>query len=413
MDIKPVRRPQQPISDVQPRGPVPTSPITSTPQSVATPVTTAPTQPVNTPTVPMPVGTNNRSVKKGKKRNKLLIILAGIIAACLIGAGAFWVWYQTQLSPVDASNKDKVVITIAPATTPNEIAAILKENGVIRNEWAFSTHARLEGVQNSLQAGSYRISPSETTPEVVTHLVKGSVDTFSLTFYPGATLVDTVTKEENRIDVTSVLLKAGYSQDEITTALTKTYDSPLFAGKPADATLEGYVFGETYEFTSGSSVEDILNRTFEEFYSYIVKEDLVNAYEAQGLTLYQGITLASIIQRESGGDDKAQIANVFYNRLSIGMQLGSDVTYQYIADKTGVQRDPSLDSPYNTRRYTGLPPGPIATPGLASLRATGNPSEGDNLYFLSGDDNVTYYGRTLEEHEANIVNHCKSKCQIL
>ena len=95
------------------------------------------------------------------------------------------------------------------------------------------------------------------------------------------------------------------------------------------------------------------------------------------------------------------------------MPLGSDVTYQYIADKTGVTRDPNLDSPYNTRRYAGLPPGPIATPGLSALQAVAEPEDSDYLYFLSGDDHVTYYGRTLKEHEANIANHCKVKCQII
>ena len=136
-------------------------------------------------------------------------------------------------------------------------------------------------------------------------------------------------------------------------------------------------------------------------------------FKENGLNLYQGITLASIIQRESIGGDEPQIAQVFYTRLSIGMMLGSDVTYQYIADKTGVARDINLDSPYNTRRYTGLPPGPIATPGLNALLAVASPAPGDYIYFLSGDDDVTYFATTLEEHEANIRNHCQQKCQII
>jgi UPF0755 protein len=108
-----------------------------------------------------------------------------------------------------------------------------------------------------------------------------------------------------------------------------------------------------------------------------------------------------------------QIAQVFYLRLAQSMPLGSDVTYQYIADRTGVARDPDLDSPYNTRRYAGLPPGPIATPGLKALLAVANPAQTDYLYFLSGDDDITYFGRTFQEHEANIKNHCQEKCQIL
>jgi len=129
--------------------------------------------------------------------------------------------------------------------------------------------------------------------------------------------------------------------------------------------------------------------------------------------LYQGITLASIIQREvSGTKDQSQVAQVFYSRLAQGTPLGSDVTYQYAAKKLGVTPSPSLDSPYNTRKYAGLPPGPIATPGLSALQAVATPAPGDYLYFLSGDDNVTYFARTDAEHEANIQNHCHKKCLL-
>ena len=431
MDIKPVRRPVGPHTPGQPaqgsqqspsQQPTPRRPIQQPPNRQLPPLPPQrPLGPVKQPPLPpiaeaptsLPIENVEQKVKKLRKRKKWLIFIASLLALIIIAAGSLWVWYQVQLSPVDAGNTSKAVVTIAPATTPNDIATLLEKEGVIRNKTAFSWYTRLNGVQNKLQAGSYRLSPSESTAEIVDHLVKGSVDTFSITFYPGATLTDKVSKVENRIDVTSVLLKAGYAQEEITTALNKTYDHPLFQDKPATADLEGYVFGETYQFNSGSTVEDILTRTFDEFYKWVVQYNLVAAYKEQGLTLYQGITLASIVQRESGGDDKEQIAQVFYTRLAMNMQLGSDVTYQYIADKEGKARDPNYNSPYNTRRFAGLPPGPIAVPGLSALRSVAMPAEGNYVYFLSGDDDVTYFARTLDEHEANIANHCKTKCQIL
>ncbi len=403
MDIKPVRRPvQQARPPIQP--PVQQPPVNR-------PVVPQPPAPAETP-VSQPIEQSGLPPKKSKKK-MILLIIAGILLLGILAVAALWFWYQMQLSPVDSGNTEKVAVRIEEASTPNEIAATLKEEGVIKNETAFLWYTRIQGVQNQLQAGTYRLSPSESTAQVVEHLVNGSVDTFQITFYPGATLVDNVTKVENRIDVTSVLKNAGYEDAEITAALAKTYDHPLFEGKPASASLEGYVFGETYEFYSGVSVEDVLTRTFDEFYKWVVQDNLVASYKAQGLSLYEGITLASIVQRESGGDDKAQIAQVFYSRLAMNMPLGSDVTYQYIADKEGGTRDPNYDSPYNTRRYAGLPPGPIAVPGLSSLTAVAMPASGDYLYFLSGDDHVTYYGRTLEEHEANIKNHCQVKCQII
>lgn len=325
-----------------------------------------------------------------------IVLVVGLLASAII-------WYSVELSPVDSKSDELVKVTIPKDSTPNEIGAILKEKKVIRNEQAFAIHTRLSSTQNKLQAGGYRLSPADSTPEIVSHLTSGNTDSFDITFLPGATL------KENR----AVLIKAGYSTSEIDAALDASYDSPLFEGKPASADLEGYIYGETYKFAADASVSDILQEIFE-FYAQVIKDnDLKAKFASHDLSVYQGITLASIIQREAIGGDEAQIAQVFYSRMAEGMTLGSDVTYQYIADKTGVARDPNLDSPYNTRRYAGLPPGPISAPGKAALLAVANPAAGDYLFFLSGDDNVTYYGRTVAEHEANIRDHCKVKCSIL
>jgi len=414
MDIKPVRRPVRPQAPDQPvptlQRPIQQRPL---PQRPFGPVQQPPLPPIaDAPNLSL-VENDNPRLKKIRKRKKWLIVIASILAFGIIIAGAAWVWYQVQLSPVNANNTSKIKIDVPDKATPNDIATLLKKEGVIRSKAAFSLYTRLNGVQNQLQAGSYRLSPSETSAGIIDHLVRGGVDTLTLTFYPGATLTDAVTKAKNRTDVTSVLLKAGYSQEEITAGLNKVYDHLLFQDKPVSADLEGYIFGETYQFNSGATVEDILNRTFDEFYKWVVQYNLVAAYKSQGLNLYQGITLASIVQRESGGNDKAQIAQVFYTRLAMMMQLGSDVTYQYIADKEGRVRDTNYDSPYNTRRYVGLPPGPIAVPGLAALRGAAMPAQGDYVYFLSGDDDVTYFARSLDEHETNIANYCKVKCQII
>ncbi|HRN90765.1 MAG TPA: endolytic transglycosylase MltG, partial [Candidatus Saccharibacteria bacterium] len=236
-----------------------------------------------------------------------------------------------------------------------------------------------------------------------------------ITFYPGATLFDkSDTADNKKLDVQTVLKRAGYNDSEITAAFDKTYNGPLFAGKPVGSDIEGYVYGDTYKFNKNATVEQILQRTFDEFYGVVQKNDLVDKFKSHGLNLYQGITLASIVQREAyNANDQKQVAQVFYSRLAIGMQLGSDVTYQYIADKLGVPRDTNLDSPYNTRRYTGLPPGPIATPGLSALMAVAEPAEGDYLYFLAGDDGKVYFAHTNAEHESNIQKHCQIGCSTL
>ena len=337
--------PQAPVRPVEPA--VKYQSLVASPQPIDQSVDSTPTPP---PT------------KRSKKKIAAWSVLGFILL--LIGfAATTVVWFNGQLAPVDASQADKKVVKIESGSTPDHIAQILKDEGLIRSELVFLWQARIEGVQNNLQAGSYRLSPSETTPEIIEHLSNGKVDTFSITFLPGATLAD------NR----KVLLSAGYTEREVDTALSKTYTSPLFESKPAGTDLEGYIYGETYSFGSDVTVEGILEYTFEYFYGVIKDNNLIAKYAQQDLTLYEGITLASIVQREAspGGDDMPQIARVFFNRIDKGMTLGSDVTYQYIADKEGLPRDTNLDSPYNTRRYTGLPPGPIATPGKKALLAVG------------------------------------------
>jgi UPF0755 protein len=325
----------------------------------------------------------------------------GVLVIIIVVLVSLIIWYNIQLTPVGGDAGQLKKITIASGSTSGQIGKELERQSIIRSSTAFDIYTRLIGKNNLLQAGSYRLSPAETTPQIIQHLVNGSVDRFNITFYPGATLSDNI----------KVLEKAGYSDTEITVAVKATYDSPLFAGRPSSADLEGYIYGETYNFNTGATVKDILERTFAEFYKVVQDNDLVKSFASHNLNLYQGITLASIIQREvSSPNDRKQVAQVFYSRLNSGMALGSDVTYQYIADKTGVVRDPDIDSPYNTRLYPGLPPGPISTPGLTALQAVANPASGDYLYFLSGDDNVTYFAHTYAEHEANVANHCKIKC---
>jgi len=335
-------------------------------------------------------------------------IVAGIITTVVllvvsVTAIAFF-WYQEQLKPVDLANTGDVKVTVAPGMGPEEIGALLKKNNLIKSELGFEWYLRITRTANNLQAGSYSLSQSMSMPDIVSHLKGGKTESMRVTFLPGATV--SANKE--------VLKKAGFQQAKIDAAFAKQYDHPVFATKPASADLEGYIYGETYEFPIDVTVEQILKRTFDELYGVIKKENLESAYKKHKLSLYKGITLASIVQREvSGHMDQRMIAGVFYNRLDEGMNLGSDVTYQYIADKEGRERDPSLDSDYNTRIHAGLPPGPIAAPGKEALLAVAKPLGSNYLYFLSGDDDKTYFGRTEAEHQRNINNHCQKKCQIL
>jgi len=340
--------------------------------------------------------------KKNWKKRIAWIFGVLVLLIALAAGGAIW-WYTTSLQPVSPGDKTRVRVQVIEGSSPADIGALLQEKHLIKNTLAFDIYTRLSSTRSSLRAGTYSLSPSESTEAIVTHLVAGKVDQFNITFLPGATLA------ENR----HALIKAGYGEDEVDAALSKTYDLPLFKDKPAGSDLEGYIYGETYTFATDTSVEQILLKTFDEFDAVLQSNNLVEKFKKQGLNLYQGITLASIIQREVPNPvDQKQVAQIFLKRKGMGMPLGSDVTYQYAAKKMDVTPSPDLESPYNTRKYPGLPPGPIAVPGLTALQAVGDPASGDYLYFLSGDDDTTYYARTDAEHEANIQNHCQVKCLL-
>lgn len=360
-----------------------------------------------------PDQTPDAQLSSGRSRRRWKWMLLGFFLALVLTTIAAGAWYVRAQRPVQTGVAEKVSLTIEPGSTPDQIGQQLEEAGLIRSQLAFSIYTRLEGVRGNLQAGEYRLAPTESLANIVTQLQEGQSAQFSITFYPGATLYDpTDTEDAKRTDVYTMLTRAGYSEAEVDAALEKNYDHPLFATKPASASLEGYVYGDTYQFETGVSVEDILLRTFDEFYAEITERDLVAKLKKQDLTLYEGITLASIIEREVSGleADQKQVSQIFHLRLDEGMTLGADATFMYAAQQQNKTPTINFDSPYNTRVNAGLPPGPISSPHISALVATAEPANGDYVYFVSGDDGTTHFARTAEEHEQNVQKYCSDLC---
>ncbi len=356
----------------------------------------------------------------GGSKRRLFIIATIVIAVLVTTVVSGLLWYQVQLSPRDSSYKGKVRVSIEKGMTAGDVGRLLERNQVIRSALALSLYMRTSGMSSEFRAGVYSISPASSAPEIVRYLIESRADEMSVTFFPGATLRGLSSKKESeRTDVSIALARVGFKESEIERALKADYSSPIFAGRPVGAGLEGYVYGETYFVDASATPEDVIRRSLEEFSKVVKKHDLEAKFAQRGLSLFEGITLASIVQRESIGckgqsvcEDQRLIAGVFFNRLAIDMPLGSDVTYHFAADMKGVDRDHRLNSPYNTRIHKGLPPGPIAVPGLSALNAVADPLSTDYMYFLSGDDDITYFGVTNAEHEANIRNHCQKKCLL-
>ena len=369
------------------------------------------------------------SKKKRCLRRWMIILIAVMVFLTAVFAVLFK-WYETQLKPV-SSDSNKVSVTVEDGSSVSVVANTLASKNLIRNRLAFEVYVRLNN-KNSIKAGTCMIAPSESVADIVNRMNNGCRDFKTITFYPGGTLESSkykASQSSDGVDKTSVryiLRQAGYSDNEISNAFKAKYDSPLFADRPSGSSLEGYVFGETYQFTGDATAKDVLQTVFDHMYKVVQKNDLVNKFKAQGLTLYQGLTMASIVERELGCEDKPTverknrcyqyqrgIAQVFIARYKKNMQLGSDVTFIYAADKAGVKPKVDIDSPYNTRKHTGLPPTPIATPGELSLKAVADPAPGDNLFFIAGDDGLIYFAKTDEEHKNNIDKYCQKLCSIV
>ena len=235
-------------------------------------------------------------------------------------------------------------------------------------------------------------------------------EVFNFTIRPGETI----------FDIQDALVKEGYTPEEVEKAFNAEYDFDFLKKRPDEATLEGYLYGETYEFYKGVPVEDILTKYLEKMGEVISENNLEARYANRGLSLFEGITLASVVQKESPAGEQATVAQVFLSRLNYGWKLGSDVTVSYAIDKKDPNRNIysdnaaalSIDSCYNTRLYTGLPCGPISNPNLASLLAVAEPAESSYLYFLTGDDGLMYYSYTESEHNQNAATHCQNLCNI-
>lgn len=412
-DIRPPQRPPRPPDSPPPRY--------NQPDYAANPVEQAQTQQPSlvqqadpteqSPQLPPIVDTDNGKspARKPAVWKIALSIIGAIILVALLAIG----WYAQAQQPVQPGETDMVSVTIEPGLTPSQIGSLLYKEKLIKSELAFTIYTRINGVESDLKAGDYRLSPSDNLETIVAQLQQGQSNQFKITFYPGATLFDpTDISDKKRTDVYTMLRRAGYGDSEVRQALKKNYDHPLLADKPAGTTLEGYVYGDTYQFNSGTPVEDVLVRTFDEFYKHISGRQLIDKLEKQKLTLYEGITLASIIEREVSGriEDQKQVSQIFHLRLDQGTMLGADATFMYAAQQQNQSPTINFDSPYNTRKYAGLPPGPISSPNITALEAAADPAPGDYFYFVSGDDGKTHFARTEAEHEENTRKYCTDLC---
>ncbi len=333
------------------------------------------------------------------------LFYTAIVLVFLLAVGVVVVrqTYQANLGPVSSSTEQKAV-TVRTDATVTDIATELKKAGLIRQIWAFERYVRSSGLGPKMQAGTYKFSPSQSAPDIAKQIAEGKVAVDLVTILPGSRL--------NQIRET--LIKAKFDPSAVEAALQPSQyaSSPALADKPASASLEGFLYPESYQKNADTDPKVIIQQALDQMSEHLTP-DLRAAFARQGLSVYQAVTLASVVEKEvSNQSDRAQSAQVFLKRLSVGMPLGSDVTAFYGAILDGQQPSVTYDSAYNTRLHKGLPPGPISNVSLSSLQAVANPAKTDWLYFVSGDDGNTYFSKTLEEHEALTAKYCHKLCEL-
>jgi len=317
------------------------------------------------------------------------------VAVCATGAVAWFVSSRMH-EPYRGYSGAEQFIVIRQGAGTGEIGRRLAEGGVVSDGRLFRLAVLWTRQGRSLKAGEYRFDHPLTPLDVVGMLARGDVYVRRITFPEGLTIEEMAKLYESH----------GFGPADDFVRATKDV-SQIRDLDPKATDLEGYLFPETYSLQRETSASQLVRAMIDRFRT--VYRSAVPAGSDSGMTTRQVVTLASLVEKETGSPEERPIVSAVYrNRLKIGMPMQADPTIVYALEKArkydgNIRReDLSLDSPYNTYKYPGLPPGPIASPGKASLEAASAPAAVPYLYFVSRNDGTHVFAKTLDEHERNV-----------
>jgi UPF0755 protein len=324
----------------------------------------------------------------------LLLVLIGLTA---VAPALAWL----ALSPAPALQAGPLVVEVPAHEGALGIADRLAEAGVIRSRLAFLALTTLRGDLRHLKAGEYEIGREASTLDIVDLLASGRVRQHAVLHPEGATVSELARALESA--------RLARAEDVLRAAGEERLRRALDVNGPS---LEGYLFPDTYQFVRGMAVDEMLGRMVQRLRAKLTPETLARA-QARGLDLHQLLTLASIIEREAvDPSEQRLISAVFWNRLALDMPLQADPTVQYAVAKerrTLTRTDLATDHPYNTYARRGLPPGPIASPGLGAIAAAVDPAPVKYLYFVARDDRRHHFSTTVAEHNAAVARYRLSR----
>lgn len=332
------------------------------------------------------------------------IFLGVVIITVGIVGGFFFFWYGENKST--GSLTEDTIFVVEPGEASSTVAEKLKEQGAIQSKYIFLAHLAKNGNRNKLQQGRYTITPTDTVVSIADRMIKGEVTRtdVSITFpegWPARLMAERLTK--NGLPGAEFFEKAMNPDPNLRTKYS------FLQSNPPSATLEGFLFPDTYYFPPDATADDIINRMLTTFGKKLTP-DIEAAAKARQRTLFELITLASIVEEEGRKtEDRKIIADVFWKRLAIGQPFQSDATVNYVLGTFKDQptlEDIKNESPYNTYVHAGLTPGPISNPSLESIQATAFPTPNPYYYFLNNlETREMYFGVTYDDHLANRKAH--------
>ena len=333
-------------------------------------------------------------------RIRLATLMFSILA--LVGAWAGWIWYELSFPYYDRTAETFVDIPRGAGTS--EIASALVARGVLRNKLPFTLYVRWYGLARHLRAGEYRFFAPARPAQIVQRLVQGDVFFRTLTVPEGLTARETI----------ALMARNGFGKESDLLPLIGRVDWVADLDRRATS-LEGYLFPETYRFSRHAAGEEMLKAMVAQF-RHRTLSLLASDRLPAGWTLPEIVTLASMIEKEAKvQDERRLVASVLVNRLRIRMPLACDATIIYALKQAGTydgnlhKSDMRMASPYNTYLHPGLPPGPIANPGIDSLQAALAPAASDFFYYVSRNDGTHFFSKDLQSHLLAVARFQKHK----
>ena len=323
-------------------------------------------------------------------------LAAAILVIAIVAGASYAAFSYYWLSPTEKFAPPREV-TIEKGESFRQIARALADAGVVRSEVALRMYGRVSLTASQIKPGDYAFNGGERIPDVMRHLVKGDFIVVTVTIPEGLTVHEIA----ERVAQTGLVC-----EDEFENAAREGAMVRALGLMPLGA--EGYLFPATYKFSPHATTNDVLGAMLARFYQVLTPEVEERMFEV-GLDPRRLVTMASIVEKEAKAPaERPLIAGVFYNRLRLGMPLQSDPTAEYELDGAKAAAAVHTTSAFNTYDFTGLPPGPIANPGLKSIEAALNPTQTDYLYFVAREGGTHVFSKSYDEHRRVIASERKA-----